>query len=144
MKCKIFSPEQQRVSSWSGGQTRELYIAGGAADYAARDFLLRLSSATVETEHSVFTSLPAYHRALMALSGTVRLAHDGGAATESWGRCQDFNVMWAKDAPFTIELEAPTFYPCQYNGADEDFTTPIAASSSWQRITGNTASQRGS
>lgn len=55
MKCKIFSPEQQRVSSWSGGQTRELYIAGGAADYAARDFLLRLSSATVETEHSVFT-----------------------------------------------------------------------------------------
>ena len=51
MKCKIFSPEQQRVSSWSGGQTRELYIAGGAADYAARDFLLRLSSATVETEH---------------------------------------------------------------------------------------------
>ena len=56
MKCKIFSPEQQRVSSWSGGQTRELYIVGGAADYAARDFLLRLSSATVETEHSVFTA----------------------------------------------------------------------------------------
>lgn len=137
MKCKIFSPEQQRISSWSGGQTRELYIAGGAADYAARDFLLRLSSATVETDHSAFTSLPSYHRALMALSGTVRLAHDGGrpvalspfqvdvfdggAATESWGRCQDFNVMWAKGAPFDIALEAPTFYPCQYNGADEDF-----------------------
>lgn len=137
MKYRIILPEEQRVTSWSGGQTRELYIAGGQADYAARDFLLRLSSATVETKRSVFTSLPAYHRALMPLDGTIHLTHDeepeirlvpfqtdvfdGGARTVSEGECQDFNVMWHKDAPFSVILEALAAYPCQQTGASLDF-----------------------
>lgn len=137
MKYEVLLPEHHNVDSWSGGKTRELYIAGGAADYAARDFTLRLSSATVAVKNSTFTPLPGFKRALMVLDGTVRLAHDdkrpvtlspfqvnvfdGGSATESWGCCQDFNVMWAKDAPLDIELEATAAYPCRYNGADEDF-----------------------
>lgn len=137
MKIERISKDEQSVSRWSGGQTRELYIAGGAADYAARDFTLRLSSATVETDESVFTPLPAFYRALMPLSAPVQLTHDagkpivlmpfqtdffdGGAKTISRGRCQDFNVMWAKDAPLTVSLEALQNFPCLLDGAVEDF-----------------------
>lgn len=137
MKIQIIPPENQPVAQWSGGQTRELYIAGGAADYAARDFTLRLSSATVETDESTFTPLPAFHRVLMPLSAPVQLTHDeeqpiallpfqtdffdGGAKTISRGRCQDFNVMWAKDAPFEVALEALDNFPCLLDGAEEDF-----------------------
>jgi len=137
MKMQIILPEDQPVAKWSGGQTRELYIAGGAADYAARDFILRLSSATVETDESTFTPLPAFQRVLMPLSAPVQLTHDagkpvalepfqtdffdGGAKTISRGRCQDFNVMWAKDAPFEVALEALDNFPCLLDGAEEDF-----------------------
>ena len=40
-----------RSSRWSGGTTTELAIAPAGADYGARDFLWRVSSATVELEY---------------------------------------------------------------------------------------------
>ena len=75
--------------------------------------------------------------ALMPLDGTIHFTHDegleiclspfqtdvfdGGARTVSEGECQDFNVMWHKDAPFSVILEAVTAYPCRQMGASLDF-----------------------
>lgn len=96
-------------SVWSGGATTQLLIAPAGADYAARDFLWRVSSATVELDESDFTALPDYERLIATLRGGITLTHGGGApiklrpyevhafsggvGTHSRGRCTDFNLM---------------------------------------------------
>lgn len=109
---KHLTQEQYRVSEWSGGKTVEIAIAPDGAEYAGRDFLWRLSSATVELDESDFTALPDYERWIAPLCGGLRLRHnagqelrlseyethrfDGADATHSWGRCTDFNLMLRK------------------------------------------------
>lgn len=112
MKIQKIDAGRQVVSHWSGGTTRQLAIEPPGADYAERDFLWRLSSATVELAESDFTPLPDYRRILMILRGTLTLSHDGGAermlreleqesfdgasATKSRGQVVDFNLMLRK------------------------------------------------
>ena len=104
---------------WSGGRTTELYIYPPEAKYAKRDFLFRISSATVEIENATFTSLPDIHRTLMILEGEIRIHHEGQYDKEmkkfdidsfqgSWkstskGRCIDFNLMCSAEANGTVE-----------------------------------------
>ena len=82
--------------------------------YADRNFLWRLSSATVDLEQSDFTALPDYNRYISTLEGEIDVVHnqgeaihlapykihafDGGAETKSFGRCRDFNLMLRKGA----------------------------------------------
>lgn len=82
------------------------------ADYLERDFIWRLSSASVETDESSFTKLPDYDRILMVLDGDVVLAHgeersvslkqwqqdcfDGAVKTKCFGRMTDYNLMHRK------------------------------------------------
>lgn len=114
MKWKLLTRENYVTTGWSGGTTTQLAIAPEGALYAERDFLWRLSSATVELDRSDFTPLPGYDRFLSVLEGEIRLkidahepfplvpgevvAFDGGAPVESWGRCVDFNLMVRKGA----------------------------------------------
>lgn len=102
-----------QISQWSGGTTTQIAIAPQGALYADRDFLWRLSSATVDLDESDFTPLPNYHRLIAPLRGEMELTHDGGplislapyqvhafdggADTHSRGRCVDFNLMLRKD-----------------------------------------------
>ena len=97
------------TSVWSGGTTTQLAIFPPEAKYADRDFLWRVSSATVDLEESDFTALPDYDRLIATLRGEIVLTHNGGApltlrpyevhafsggdATHSVGRCTDFNLM---------------------------------------------------
>ncbi len=99
---------------WSGGSTCQIAIFPPTAVYADRDFIWRLSSATVELADSDFTPLPDYQRLIATLSGEIKLAHDegeaftlspfvahafdGGVKTHSQGQCTDFNVMLRKQA----------------------------------------------
>ena len=105
-------PRDYVVSQWSGGTTTQLAIAPQGAVYADRDFLWRLSSATVDLDRSDFTPLPDYTRLISLLRGEMRLSHgggpvmdlppyqvhsfDGGTPTRSEGRCVDFNLMLRK------------------------------------------------
>ena len=84
------------VSNWSGGKTIQIAIAPEGAVYADRDFLWRVSSATADLDESDYTPLPDYQRWLSVFDRPIRLPHDGGAATRSWGRCVDFNLMLRK------------------------------------------------
>ena len=104
--------ENYICSQWSGGTTTQLYLAPEGASYGDRDFLWRVSSATVELEESDFTALPDYDRWIATLEGSITLTHgdgqrvclapyevyafDGGAHTHSRGRCTDFNLMVRK------------------------------------------------
>ena len=108
----ILRPADYVTTQWSGGTTTQLTIAPENAVYADRDFLWRVSSATVELEESDFTSLPDFHRYISTVRGDMVLSHNGGAEltlhpgdvhdfdggddTHSRGRCTDFNLMLRK------------------------------------------------
>ena len=112
MDWKLLKAEDYVTTNWSGGTTTQLAIAPEGAVYADRDFLWRLSSATVELDHSDFTPLPDYNRFLAVLDGEIKLKidsgepfplapgrvveFDGGVPVESWGQCVDFNLMVRK------------------------------------------------
>lgn len=112
MTVTRITPADFVSSLWSGGETHQLAIAPAGAVYADRDFLWRLSSATVNLEESDFTALPDYERYIATLEGSIRVSHDGGepltlvpyavhrfdggADTKSWGKCVDFNLMLRK------------------------------------------------
>lgn len=121
METELIPLEGQSVSRWSGGSTREIYIYRPGSSYKQRNFSIRISSATVEEEYSEFTDLPDYARYLTVLEGKIRLQHNGGrlkeihpfqttffdgaAATRSWGKCSDLNVMLAKQESYNAEIK---------------------------------------
>lgn len=109
MKYSILGSTNYKTSKWQGGKTTELFIFPPEADYQKRNFLFRLSTATVETEKSEFTILDGFFRRLMVLEGKITIKHEnrysrqlnkfesdefeGGWKTSSEGRCTDFNLM---------------------------------------------------
>ncbi|MDR0511521.1 MAG: HutD family protein, partial [Treponema sp.] len=68
--------DELSVSNWSGGSTTQLFLHPAGSSYAARDFQVRVSSATVDQTPSNFTSLPRFHRVLMPLSAPLRLVFE--------------------------------------------------------------------
>ena len=56
------TPADYQISTWSGGQTTQLFLSPEGGSYPDRTFDFRLSTATVEVEKSNFTDLTGYHR----------------------------------------------------------------------------------
>lgn len=125
-----------RTSTWSGGTTTELFLYPQNGSYATRDFLFRISSATVDLEESDFTVLPGVERYITPLQGSFTLTHPGHSAvflaplaapyrfrgdiaTHCVGKATDFNLMLKgcegrmelqySDAPIAIGFNG--FYP---------------------------------
>ena len=109
---RIFHLTEQdyKVGLWSGGSTTELFIWPEGADYARREFALRVSSARVELEESDFTPLMGVTRYITPLSGGFILTHpgcdpvimeplaepyrfSGEISTHCVGKATDFNLM---------------------------------------------------
>jgi len=119
MDFKILKSKDFSTTKWSGGTTTELFIFPKNAEYVKRDFLFRISSATVESGKSVFTALPLYARKLLILDGKITIKHenqyskkltkfdidkfDGAWQTSSMGRCIDFNLMTRKKLGGIVE-----------------------------------------
>lgn len=122
MEYRIIKPEEYETGVWSGGTTTQLAIYPEGSSYADRNFIFRLSSATVDTEQSEFTHLPDYNRWLMILEGSARLVHgggkevtlnsydcdafDGGIPTVSFGQVTDCNLMLRKGGIGSMEAAA--------------------------------------
>ena len=97
------------ISNWSGGTTTELFLWPSEGNYAERNFSFRISSATVDQERSVFTSLPGIKRYITPLNGSFTLNHRGHYQkklrpleidsfwgdwhTQCVGKATDFNLM---------------------------------------------------
>ena len=123
MKTYLYKEENYTLSAWSGGQTKELAIYPRGQKYIDREFIWRLSSATVETDESDFTRLPDYDRVLMVLDGEVVLEYngervaklktleqdsfDGAWKTKSYGKVTDFNLMVRKGNEGYLDLLRP-------------------------------------
>ena len=108
---RIRKLEMQKISKWSGGETTELFIYPSLSQYSSRDFEYRISSATIESEMSTFTSFEGYERILMTLTGDIVLHIDGvkrkvkmhhpvrfsgSSAASSFGKVTDFNLIFKK------------------------------------------------
>jgi environmental stress-induced protein Ves len=61
---------------WAGGKTFEYYIYPNTASYSKKDFLIRLSTATIESSPSQFTAFPDYHRYLIMLDNDLQIERD--------------------------------------------------------------------
>ena len=119
----LYKEENYQTSKWAGGQTKELGIFPKSSKYLDRNFIWRLSSATVELEESSFTRLPDYDRVLMVLEGEVVLSYegervarlkeleqdrfDGGWKTRSFGKITDYNLMVRKGNEGYLDLIYP-------------------------------------
>ncbi|WDV44657.1 HutD family protein [Clostridiaceae bacterium M8S5] len=122
---KIIKKKQQITSNWSGGKTTELFIYPPNSNYKQRNFLWRLSSATVNVEKSTFTHLPEIKRVLMVLEGRLKLEHighysveleegeqdtfDGDWVTKSFGKVRDFNLMLTHGYTGQVEIMNSTY-----------------------------------
>ncbi len=107
---KVIVRKDQKVTTWSGGTTTELFIYPEGADVALKNFDFRISTANVLVENSEFTFFPGYHRKLAILEGKLKVKHDEGDwfvvneneqidfegdwKTVSEGRVVDFNVIY--------------------------------------------------
>ncbi len=120
MKYKLYKAEDFKETNWSGGKTKQLAIFPEDGNYLERDFLWRLSTATITEEESRFSKLPDYNRVLVVLEGEVVLAHegqrvtrlktleqdrfDGSYKTKSFGKITDYNLMVSKGNEGYIEV----------------------------------------
>ncbi len=109
MKIEHIKSNELPVNNWSGGTTTQLAIYPKDTNYKKRNFLFRISTATVESEESVFTRLPGVSRKLMILEGEIKIEHknhytktikkfeqdefSGDWETKSYGKATDFNLM---------------------------------------------------
>ena len=107
------------TNNWLGGTTTQLAIYPKDADYKKRNFLFRLSTATVETEESEFTKLPEVSRKIMILDGEIKIEHKnhhsktlkkfdqdeflGSWETKSYGKATDFNLMTTGNVKGDVE-----------------------------------------
>ena len=98
MRILHLTDKDYKTSQWSGGTTTELLIWPEGADYAKREFQVRISSATVELAESDFTPLQGVMRYITPLSGGFTLTHPG---------CEPV-VMGPMDAPYRFSGETTT------------------------------------
>jgi environmental stress-induced protein Ves len=71
MNIQLLAKKSSKASIWSGGLTYEYMIYPKTAIYADRDFVFRISSATIEQTPSVFTKFKGYHRYLVMLDNDL-------------------------------------------------------------------------
>ena len=110
-----YIPAHQFVAkAWANGTTTELVKYPEESDFLKRDFIFRISTATVEAEESTFSDFSGLTRILVILEGSLTLIHegryqkqlspyeqdtfDGAWSTRSVGKVRDFNLMFNAQA----------------------------------------------
>ncbi|MBF4484244.1 HutD family protein [Flavobacterium sp. CSZ] len=71
MNIRLLPKKDSTASIWSGGLTYEYMIYPKTAHYINRDFIFRISSATIEQVPSEFTQFKGYHRYLVMLDNCL-------------------------------------------------------------------------
>ena len=114
MKQTYYPAQHYQAKAWANGTTTELVKYPTESDFLKRDFIFRISTATVEAEESTFSDFSGLTRILMILEGSLTLIHegryqkdlnpydqdtfDGSWSTRSIGKVRDFNVMFNEQA----------------------------------------------
>lgn len=77
-------------SLWQGGKTYELFIYPENTSYAEKNFMFRLSSATIEKSPSIFTNFQGYRRFLIMLAGDLAIERNGNFENHAEGDVFEF------------------------------------------------------
>ena len=109
MSIQRLTADTRNKINWASGTSTEIFIYPADASFAERNFLFRISTATVEAEESNFTFFEGITRHLMILKGELDLIHEGRYSkhlkpfdqdifsgewsTRSKGKVTDFNLM---------------------------------------------------
>ncbi|WP_300671583.1 HutD family protein [Soonwooa sp.] len=116
MKYIKISKQHISPSIWDGGKTYEYYIYPPEANYANRDFLFRISGASIEKSPSVFTRFENFQRFLVMLDNDLNIKRndkvehysqqdvfvfDSNDEIISQSLGNDFNVMVFKTIAFS-------------------------------------------
>ena len=114
MSIRQFTSESRTTINWASGTSTEIFIYPANGSFADRNFLFRISTATVEAAESTFTFFEGITRHLMILKGDLELIHEGRYTkhlkpfeqdtfsgewpTRSKGKVTDFNLMLKEGA----------------------------------------------
>src|SRR5690349_16660164 len=114
MSIQQFTSDSRTTINWASGTSTEIFIYPSDGSFADRNFLFRISTATVEAEESTFTFFEGITRHLMILKGNLELIHEGRYtkhlspydqdtfsgewSTRSKGKVTDFNLMLKEGA----------------------------------------------
>lgn len=79
VKIHLISLEQLEPHLWAGGSTYQYFLYPATSSYAEKDFLFRISSATIEQTPSVFTQFQGYTRYLLMLDNALEVSINGEA-----------------------------------------------------------------
>ncbi|MFA7447794.1 MAG: HutD family protein [Weeksellaceae bacterium] len=74
---QIIQKRKLYPSLWDGGETFEYIIYPKDSNYSARDFLFRISSATIQKTPSHFTKFQQYKRYLVMLTNSLEINRNG-------------------------------------------------------------------
>lgn len=112
MKITKISKDTLIPTIWDGGETFEYYIYPENALYANRDFLFRISAATITKVPSAFTKFNNYQRFLVMLDNDLNIKingkeehytpndifkFDSNSDIISYTKGNDFNLMVSKN-----------------------------------------------
>lgn len=112
MKITKISKDTLIPTIWDGGETFEYYIYPENALYANRDFLFRISAATIKKVPSTFTKFNDYKRFLVMLDNDLNINNNGKEESYtpndvfkfdsdsdiiSFTKGNDFNLMVSKN-----------------------------------------------
>jgi uncharacterized protein len=119
MTIQLFPATGRTTINWASGTSTQIFIYPSEASFAERNFLFRISTATVVADESVFTFFEGITRHLMILKGTLELIHEGRYTkllapydqdtfsgewnTRSKGRVTDFNLMLKEGATGSLK-----------------------------------------
>lgn len=116
---KITRLEDLTPAEWSGGKTWELLILPKGTSLSERNFNYRLSSASIEVDHSRFTSYPGFERDLVSLANPITLHifgrpqrlqpgkvihFYGSDSVDAEGKTQDLNLIKRSGLPGKLEM----------------------------------------
>jgi environmental stress-induced protein Ves len=109
MSIQQFNSASRTTINWASGTSTEIFIYPANGSFPDRNFLFRISTATVAAEESAFTFFEGITRHLMILKGELELIHEGRYtkhlkpydqdtfsgewSTRSKGKVTDFNLM---------------------------------------------------
>lgn len=119
MKFVIHPLDTSKTIAWASGTSTELFIHPADGNFQKREFIFRISTATVDAEETNFSDFTGLTRILMILRGKLTLIHedrytkelnefdqdtfDGSWKTRSKGKVQDFNLMFNASCKGKVE-----------------------------------------
>lgn len=131
MNISLFPKKDCKPSIWSGGLTYEYMIYPRTANYTDRDFVFRISSATIEEMPSKFTKFKGYYRYLVMLDNSLHVEINNEEKMYEKYEIMEFNsddevTSYTKGIDFNwMVSEKISHHKLEITNSNQDFNAEI-------------------